>query len=87
MYLWIPTEHLLNLYRLILIGLLTAPSIRQYYYYVTQKNVTRIGSYLFVIILIILFECLSIYKLQPNNIPKMPFNTKIGIFIATTLYF
>ncbi|KAJ8321797.1 hypothetical protein KUTeg_000268, partial [Tegillarca granosa] len=39
----IPSHHTINVWRLVLISLVSAPSIRQYYVYVTDTRCTRMG--------------------------------------------
>eukprot|EP00118_Oscarella_pearsei_P003226 m.13489 g.13489 ORF g.13489 m.13489 type:complete len:449 (+) comp24878_c0_seq1:1249-2595(+) len=58
----IPTSNLLNVYRLLLIGLMAAPSIRQYYVYCTDKTCKRMGTQAWVFIACTFLECLVCIK-------------------------
>jgi len=51
-----PAEHPICVVRILLQGLMSAPAIRQYYSYVTDKNCKRFGSQLWVFIFLILSE-------------------------------
>eukprot|EP01084_Bolivina_argentea_P299964 517114_1 len=77
LYLWIPSEHWWNLARLILLSFCTIPAIRQYYFYVTDPNIHRMGSQVFILLLIICLETLLAYKMAPDNIPHAPLINKI----------
>eukprot|EP00112_Aurelia_sp_Birch-Aquarium-sp1_P001846 Seg120.6 transcript_id=Seg120.6/GoldUCD/mRNA.D3Y31 product="Phosphatidylserine synthase 1" protein_id=Seg120.6/GoldUCD/D3Y31 len=54
----VPTKHPVNLYRLILICLMTAPVMRQYYIYVTDTRTKRLGTQCWVFIFVTLLEAL-----------------------------
>ena len=51
-----PAEHPICVARILLQGLMSAPSIRQYYCYVTDKNCKRFGTQLWVFLFLILSE-------------------------------
>ena len=51
-----PAEHPICVVRILLQGLMSAPAIRQYYSYVTDKNCKRFGSQLWVFVLLIFSE-------------------------------
>ncbi|CAL8067915.1 unnamed protein product [Calicophoron daubneyi] len=55
--------HILTLLRLVFITLMSAPAIRQYYLYVIDPNVKRVGSQLWLFIATILTETLVCFKL------------------------
>ena len=86
LYLWIPTQHWWNLARLILLGVVTVPAIRQYYFYVTDRKIHRMGSQLFVLLLIIVLETILSYKTAPDNIPDAPWINKICWSIAAVMF-
>eukprot|EP00485_Elphidium_margaritaceum_P008401 CAMPEP_0202693098 /NCGR_PEP_ID=MMETSP1385-20130828/7312_1 /ASSEMBLY_ACC=CAM_ASM_000861 /TAXON_ID=933848 /ORGANISM="Elphidium margaritaceum" /LENGTH=258 /DNA_ID=CAMNT_0049348737 /DNA_START=490 /DNA_END=1266 /DNA_ORIENTATION=+ len=77
LYLWIPSQHWWNGARLFLMALITIPAIRQYYFYVTDQNITRMGSQLFILILIIVLESILAYKTSPDDIPHAPLINRI----------
>ena len=75
LFLWIPTDHSINLVRMVLLGLLLIPSMNQFYQYVNVSNVNNINrrnknggmefAYLFFVI--ILLELCLIYKIVPQD--------------------
>jgi len=77
LYLWIPSEHWWNGARLFFIFFATVPAIRQFYFYVTDDKIKRMGSQLFVLLLIIALETLLVYKMSPNDIPDAPLINKV----------
>ena len=89
LYLWIPSEHWWNGARLIFISFGTVPAIRQYYFYVTDDKIKRMGSQLFVLILIIMLETLLVFKMAPDDIPDAPLINKVcwGTFGMAFLLF
>ena len=78
LYLWIPTEHWWNLARLIFHYLISLPAVRQYYFYVTDPNINRMGSQLFVVLFILILEVTLVYKTAPDDIPPAPLQNKIA---------
>lgn len=58
----LPSENMLNPMRLLFIGVVVAPSIRQYYCYVTDKRCGRIGTQCWVYICIAVTEALVCFK-------------------------
>ncbi|XP_074606569.1 phosphatidylserine synthase 1-like isoform X2 [Acropora palmata] len=60
--LWVPTSHWLNFYRLGIISLIVAPSLRQYYVYVTDTRSRRLGTQAWVLIAITCLEMLICVK-------------------------
>ncbi|XP_073250903.1 phosphatidylserine synthase 1-like isoform X2 [Porites lutea] len=60
--LWVPTPHWLNVYRLGLISLIVAPSLRQYYVYITDARSYRLGTQAWVLIVITCLEALICIK-------------------------
>uniref|UniRef100_A0A2C9JGZ8 Phosphatidylserine synthase n=1 Tax=Biomphalaria glabrata TaxID=6526 RepID=A0A2C9JGZ8_BIOGL len=60
--LYIPPSHMLNLIRLLLICLISAPTIRQYYVYVSDTRCKRVGTQLWVFCAIMLTEMIICIK-------------------------
>ncbi|XP_077989838.1 phosphatidylserine synthase 1-like [Glandiceps talaboti] len=58
----IPTGHLLNIIRILLIAIIVAPSVRQYYSYVTDPRCKRLGTQCWVFCAITLTEALICVK-------------------------
>ncbi|KXJ08616.1 Phosphatidylserine synthase 1 [Exaiptasia diaphana] len=58
----IPTRHWLNWLRIFLISLIVAPTLRQYYSYVTDTRSKRVGTQCWVFIAIMLMEALICIK-------------------------
>jgi len=88
LFLWIPTDHSINLYRLILISLISIPSSRQYYLFVTDPKCKKLGSQCWVCVLIVLLELVLCIKTSPP-IPDCPNYNKMlwGISLFGYLYF
>ncbi|XP_020631130.1 phosphatidylserine synthase 1-like isoform X1 [Orbicella faveolata] len=60
--LYVPTSHWLNFYRLGIISLIVAPSLRQYYVYITDTRSRRLGTQAWVLIVITCLEALICIK-------------------------
>ncbi|XP_058950586.1 phosphatidylserine synthase 1-like isoform X1 [Pocillopora verrucosa] len=60
--LWVPTSHWLNYFRLFVISLTVAPSLRQYYVYITDTRSRRLGTQAWVLIVITCLELLICIK-------------------------
>ncbi|KAI8869095.1 PSS-domain-containing protein [Ramicandelaber brevisporus] len=60
--LWIPPEHPLVTYRLILMFLFGLPAVREFYDYLSDPNCKRIGAQLWLILAIILTEVIICIK-------------------------
>ncbi|XP_046865044.1 phosphatidylserine synthase 1-like [Xenia sp. Carnegie-2017] len=58
----IPNAHPLNIYRLLLLSLISAPTIRQYYIYITDSRSKRMGTQCWVFIAITTVELLICIK-------------------------
>eukprot|EP00483_Globobulimina_turgida_P003479 UN03485 len=61
LYLWIPSQHWWNIARLFFIGFMIIPSVRQYYFYVTDPEIHRMGSQLFVFLSVAVLESILAY--------------------------
>ena len=66
----IPTNHLLTLGRLILITVVAAPTVRQYYLYVTDKTCKRIGTQAWVYAAIVITELLISIRFGAPKVPR-----------------
>ena len=82
---YIPTSHYLNLLRLIIICLIAAPSIRQYYVYVTDETCTRLGSQVWVFIAITVTELLVSIKFGMTILPRPAFLYLIAWLMVVAL--
>jgi len=58
----LPSDHKLNMWRLVLVGLVVAPSLRQYYTYVTDTRCQRVGTQCWVFLLIMFTEAIICLK-------------------------
>ncbi|XP_076437960.1 phosphatidylserine synthase 1-like [Babylonia areolata] len=58
----VPPPHILNLFRLLLICVISAPTIRQYYVYVTDPRCKRLGTQCWVFVAITLIETIISIK-------------------------
>nr|CAG4636979.1 EOG090X05CZ [Ceriodaphnia reticulata]SVE72908.1 EOG090X05CZ [Ceriodaphnia reticulata] len=58
----LPPSHMLNLWRLVVVGLIVAPSVRQYYTYVTDARCTRVGTQCWVFGAILFTEMIICIK-------------------------
>lgn len=67
--LWIPPENNLNAYRLLLMLLITAPSIRQLYLFIAREDVERLGSQFWVLCTIFALELMLIVKMSQGEFP------------------
>ncbi|KAL8619278.1 hypothetical protein ACOMHN_056922 [Nucella lapillus] len=59
---YVPPSHVLNLLRLLLICVISAPTIRQYYVYVTDPRCKRLGTQCWVFVAITLIETIISIK-------------------------
>jgi len=85
LYLWIPTEHWFNIARMVLFYIMGIPTVRQYYFYVTDRKCKRLGSQSFVFMALLILELALIYKTS-YNIPPAPTENKIAWVCAIFLY-
>ncbi|KAM7534833.1 hypothetical protein Aperf_G00000106452 [Anoplocephala perfoliata] len=63
-------SHFLTQFRLTIITLSSAPAIRQFYYYVTNDQVTRVGSQMWVFTATLIVESMVAYKLGSEVFEK-----------------
>ena len=68
--LYIPSSHHLVVIRLVLVGLIGAPSIRQYYIYVTDKTCRRLGNQIWLFLAIMVTELLLSIKFGIAILPR-----------------
>ena len=68
--LYIPTNHYLVTLRLIFICLTAAPSIRQYYVYVTDKTCKRLGTQVWIFVCVMVTELLISIKFGMRMLPR-----------------
>lgn len=85
--LWIKSQDSIVTYRLVLWWLIGCPTIRQFYIYVTDPSVERMGTQAWVAISILLTELLVVIKLGRGMFPILVPSTHviigwcIGIFL------
>ncbi|KAI8381243.1 phosphatidyl serine synthase-domain-containing protein [Radiomyces spectabilis] len=65
--LWVPPEHALNTYRLILLFLFALPGARDMYQYISDKNTRRLGVHAWLLIANIMTETLICLKFAENE--------------------
>lgn len=89
---YIPTSHYLNLVRVVIVCLTAAPSIRQYYVYITDQTCSRMGTQVWVFLVITATELLVSVKFGMSILPRPAFLFIVGwllviatISIASTL--
>ena len=68
--LYVPTSHYLVSLRLALMGLIAAPSLRQYFVYVTDRTCTRLGTQAWMCFAIMVAELLFSIKFGMRILPK-----------------
>ena len=78
-------QHWWNAARIWLFFFVNVPAMRQYYFYVTDPNITRMGSQAFVLFLIVTLETLLVYKTAPDDIPPAPFINKLCWSVAAIM--
>ena len=71
LFLWIPTEHDINVVRLFLMGALAVPSAKQYYLYIKDPLCKKLGSQCWIFVLIVVLELAIIFKVAPE-LPDVP---------------
>ncbi|OAD76739.1 hypothetical protein PHYBLDRAFT_131689 [Phycomyces blakesleeanus NRRL 1555(-)] len=65
--LWVPPEHPLNTYRLILLFFFALPAARELYQYISDSNTNRVGAHAWLIIFNIMTETLICLKFSENE--------------------
>ena len=81
--LYVPTSHYLVSLRLALMCLIAAPSLRQYYVYVTDRTCTRLGTQAWVYFAIMVAELLFSVKFGMRILPRPALLYVIGWLILT----
>lgn len=93
-----PAEHPICVIRILLSGLISAPTIRQYYTYVTDPCCKRIGTQLWVFIMILFSELILVIKFgmelfSHTQISKMLLwlclnvvVSFVGVFVSVEIY-
>ncbi|KAG0767124.1 hypothetical protein G6F29_004134 [Rhizopus arrhizus] len=77
--LWIPPEHPLNTYRLILLFFFALPGAREVYQYVSDNSTQRLGAHAWLLIFNIMTETLICLKFSENEFHESaPIIVKIG---------
>jgi len=85
--LWVPPLHPLNTYRLLLIFTIALPAVREYYEYITNPRLRRLGPHAWTILACIGLEMLVCMKLGKGEFPSpMPAHIMWGwvIFVLCT---
>ena len=71
LFLWIPTEHDVNVARLFLMGFVAIPSAKQFYLYIKDPLCKKLGSQCWICVMIIVLEEAIILKTAPE-LPPVP---------------
>lgn len=86
--LWVPPEHPLNTYRLILLFFLALPGAREAYQYISDSNCKRMGAHAWLLIFNIMTETLICLKFSENEFHQpAPMVVKVGWSIAFAILF
>jgi phosphatidylserine synthase 2 len=86
--LWVPPEHLLNTYRLILLFLFALPGAREVYQYISDPNCKRMGAHAWLLIFNIMTETLICLKFSENEFhATAPMVVKVGWSIVFSVLF
>ena len=86
LFLFIPTEHILNLYRLIIMCPFFVISCKQYYLFLTNKKCKKMGSQTWVGFVILVLEIALCIKCRPRPFPKVPYENIICWIIGSISY-
>ena len=87
LFLYIPTEHPVNLARLLFMALMAAPAYRQSYLFFVDTRVNRLGTQAIVLVMIIIAELALVLKAGSDfHIPPMPIENKLGLALFVTIY-
>lgn len=83
-----PPAHPINLGRIALLGFIVAPSVRQYYTYITDTRCKRVGTQCWVIVAIMLIETMISIKFGINIFAQTQlWNILIWLFIQVIFHF
>ncbi|KAI8346362.1 phosphatidylserine synthase 2 [Choanephora cucurbitarum] len=86
--LWVPPEHPLNTYRLILLFLFALPATRELYQYLSDDTTLRMGAHAWLLIFNIMTETLICLKFAENEFhTPAPLVVKVGWSIAFAVAF
>ena len=86
LWLWIPTQHWFNLARMILFWFVCMPAVRQYYFYVKDERIKRMGSQIWVLIMLVVLETAIVIKFTPIDTPSPPWVNVIACTVAGVVY-
>lgn len=82
----IPTNHYFNMARLLLIMLIGAPSVRQYYVYVTDNTCQRLGTQAWVYFGVMVTELLISVRFGASILPRPALMFMLGWLGLTALF-
>ncbi|CEG66570.1 hypothetical protein RMATCC62417_03121 [Rhizopus microsporus] len=86
--LWIPPEHPLNTYRLILLFFFALPGAREVYQYISDNSTKRLGAHAWLLIFNIMTETLICLKFSENEFHESaPVIVKVGWSTAFIILF
>lgn len=86
LYLYIPTEHPINVWRLMLGALMCVPASSQFYLYITHKKCKKMGSFVWIGICLLTLELALAYKCAPTPFPSPPKLNKILWTLGAVVY-
>ena len=86
LYLFIPTEHPLNVYRLLLFLFFFSISSKQAYLFMTNKDCRKMGSQTWVCLVILVLEAAVAFKCAETPFPTMPAANKRWLGFAAIVY-
>lgn len=82
----VPTSHYFNLARLLLLMLIAAPSVRQYYLYVTDNTCKRLGTQAWVYVGVMVTELLVSVRFGAAILPRPALMFMLGWLGLTALF-
>lgn len=84
--LWLDPDHPLNIVRLVIVGGVALPAMRQSYYYFTEQS-DRFGAHSFILCCVLATELLLIYHLAPGEFiqPMDEWNYNVTV-VAVSVY-
>jgi len=86
--LWLPPNHMLLLYRTVIVSLATAPAVREAYQYADDPNCKRLGSHAWIVLSILVTELLICIKFgqgqftDPWPVSVLAFWALLGVFLV-----